>query len=334
MTSPLARLRAHVLVVAVVVASVVVATCSFAPAAFAQAPPPPSKEDAGASWERGLTFFRDKDYVAAMVQFKRAYELDPNWMVLFNIGQTANELKSYAEALTALERYLKEGGDQVPAERRPKVEALVAELREKVAAVTVKTNVEGVNIAVDDVDVGVTPLAAPVRVNAGRRKFSALKEGYAPLTRFIEVAGNEQKEVSLDLVSLTGPGSNRPEQPEVKRTPWPWVGLGITGATGIATAVIGGLAFSKKSAFEDALNTFPTSSGAIEEARSEAKTFAVAADVLGGVTGGFAALTVIAFIGDYTRKPPKPGPNGEAPKPKAQIEPILSPGYIGVHSTF
>src|SRR5262245_21054253 len=91
-----------VLSVAIACAVAAVSPC----AAFAQAAPP--AEDAGSHFDRGVSFFKDGDYVAAMVQFKRAYELDPNFSVLYNIGQTARELKSYSEALTALERYLKE----------------------------------------------------------------------------------------------------------------------------------------------------------------------------------------------------------------------------------
>lgn len=126
--------------------------------------------DAYASWERGKKFFKEGDYVAAMVQFKRAYEIAPNYQVLYNIGQTARELKNYSEGLRALEKYLAEGGAEIDPERRKNVEGWVADLKEKVASVTITTNVEGVEIAVDDVVVGKTPLAEAVVMDAGRRK--------------------------------------------------------------------------------------------------------------------------------------------------------------------
>ena len=113
----------------------------IAPAIAAAQPPPapPSAgEGAGQAFERGVKFFKDGDYVAAMVQFKRAYELDPNYAVLYNIGQTARELKSYSEALRALERYLTEGGDKISAERRASVEGWVTELKDRVAATSVQ----------------------------------------------------------------------------------------------------------------------------------------------------------------------------------------------------
>ncbi|NUP05914.1 MAG: PEGA domain-containing protein [Polyangiaceae bacterium] len=300
---------------------------------------PATSEDAGSSFERGVKFFHDGDYVAAMVQFKRAYELDPNYVVLYNIGQTARELKNYSEALQALEKYLAEGGAQIDAERRTRVEGWVAELKEKVATVTLKTNVEGADIAVDDVAVGRTPLDKPVVMDAGKRKISAIKEGYAPLTRYVEVAGAEQKTVALDLVSLTGPKGpdtgpdvKGPMQPEIKHTPWPWIGLGVTAAAGIATGVVGGLAFGKKSEFEDALAAFPGNPETIENTRTDAKTFATTADVLGGVTGGFAVLTIIAFAVDYGRSPPKAAPTAEAKK--TSFTPIVAPTYVGLRADF
>jgi hypothetical protein len=268
-----------------------------------------------------------------MVQFKRAYEIAPNYQVLFNIGQTARELKSYSEALRALEKYLAEGGAEIDAERRKNVEGWVTDLKEKVALVTIKTNVDGVEIAVDDVVVGKTPLAEPIVMDAGRRKVGALKEGYAPITRFVEVAGAEKKEIDLALVSLSGGGGGggggggAAGPKEIEHTPWPWVGLGVTGALGVATGVMGGLALSKKADFEDALVAFPTTAQSIEDARSDAKTFALTADVLGGLTGAAAALTIVAFIVDYGRSP-------EEPAKASSIEPIITPGFVGARGAF
>src|SRR6185369_3894831 len=118
-------------------------------------------------------FYKDHDFVAAMVEFKRAYELVPNYVVLYNIGQTARELKDYAAALTAYERYLRDGGAKVLAPRKKEVQGAIDELKKKVGAIKITTNVDGAEVLVDDVSVGKTPLADPVVVNVGRRKLSA-----------------------------------------------------------------------------------------------------------------------------------------------------------------
>lgn len=323
------------------VALAVAACLILAPRGARAQAAPSTADDAGSHFQRGVDFFKDGDYVAAMVEFKKAYELDPSQpIVLYNIGQTARELRSYSEALTALEKYLAEGGESVGTDRRKRVEGWVAELKEKVAHITFETNATGAEISVDDVPAGRTPLARPVVMNAGRRKITATREGYAPLTRYVDVAGTETKTIVLELTSLTAKGGGGAPGPgpgpgpglvEVEHTAWPWVGLGVTAATGIATGVIGGLALGKKSEFEDALTTVPTTSDAIEAARSDARTFALTADVLGGLTGGFAVLTAVAFVLDYGRKP---APPEDAAAATVTARPMLGPGYVGVEGSF
>lgn len=300
-------------------------------AADVRAQPAAPADDAGAHFERGVSFFRDGDYTGAMVEFKKAYELDPRYSVLYNIGQTSKELKDYAGALSSFERYLSEGGAEIEAEKKKRVEGWVAELKGKIAHITIKTNVEGAEVAVDDVTVGTTPIEKPVVMNAGRRKVALLKSGYAPLTRFVEVAGTETKTLELDLVALTAEdkGDKGAGPKTIEHTPWPWVGLGLTGALGIGTGVVGGLALSKKSAFEDELTKFPNTKATIDDARSEAKTFALTADILGGFTAAGAALTIVAFVVDYGRSEP----SDAAPK-RATIRPLVGPGFIGASGSF
>lgn len=287
-----------------------------------------AQDSAGEHFERGVKFSDDLDYVAAMVEFKKAYALDPRYPVLYNIGQTANELKDYANALGSYERYIAEGGTEIDAERRAKVEGLIKELKAKVATIKLEINIVGAAIAVDDVAVGVSPLLDPVRMNAGRRKISITKGGYEPLNRVVEVAGTEEKTMSFELVSLTGSGGGGgggpTPTPEVEHTPWPWVGLSATVAFGIGTGVMGGLALSKHGELEDALAVAPTTKETIDDVRDDAKTFALVTDVLLGVTIASAALTGLAFGLDYGRSPES--------APAAAL--VVGPGFAGVSGAF
>lgn len=295
--------------------------------------------EAGAAFERGVGFFRDGDYTAAMVEFKKAYELDPNWRVLYNLGQTSKELREYSAALTSFERYLAEGGDQIDAERKKKVEGWITELKGKVATLNLKIAVEGADVTVDDIAVGKTPLDKPLVVNAGRRKISVTKSGYAPLNRFIDVAGTEQKSLELELVPLTGQGGGgtvdtggKPsplgpaEQPE-GASPWPWAAFGIAAAAGTATAVLGGLALSKKSDFEDQLTTYPNDAGAIDDARDEARTLAIAADVMGGVTIAAVVVTIVGFAVEGTK-------GDSATQGRAPVRFTAGPTWVGLDGSF
>ena len=52
------------------------------------APPVASKSDeASQHFRSGVAFYKDHDFAAALVEFKRAYELVPNYGVLYNLGQ-------------------------------------------------------------------------------------------------------------------------------------------------------------------------------------------------------------------------------------------------------
>jgi len=296
---------------------------------------PSAADTASEHFSRGVGFYKDGDFTAAMVEFKRAYEIDPNYPVLYNIGQTSRELRDYAAALTAFQKYLTEGAkasDQTHLNaHKDKVEGYVNELKPKIAIVTLSVNQAGAEISVDDVVVGNSPLDKSINVNAGRRKISVTKSGYVPIQKFIDVGGTDQKSVSLELVPLGGGGpdvpiKHGPDQGETKTSlsPYPFVALGITGVAGIATIALGVKAIGAHSDFDTALNTFPGNSSDIESKRSSAKTFALAADIMGGVTGAAAVVTIVLFATNA----------GGSTKPKAALNLQVGPGNVGLSGSF
>lgn len=292
-------LRACLLVAAVAFA----ATTWSAPA---MADEKEARKEASEHFRRGVGLYRDADYVAALVEFKRAYELAPNYRVLYNLGQTSRELKDYASALTAYQRYLDEGGKKIGRGRRQEVEKAVDDLLDRVGKLTITTNVEGAEIQIDDEVVGVTPLAEPVVVNIGKRRVGASLDGHVPARRVVEVAGRDALDVDLNLVPL----DDDKDVPLPTPTPQPVgeeesdfpvagvVGLGVTGLCGITTGVLGGLALSAKGEWDDALNTFPGDPQTIDDAESKTSSFAIATDVMLGVTAAAAVTTVVLFIVD------------------------------------
>jgi hypothetical protein len=298
---------------ALALSSLLVGLCAAAAPALAQGPAPAdaaSADEASAMFERGIEFFHEGDYEAAMIHFRKAYELEPNWRVLYNVAQTSKELRDYAGALASYRRYLEEGGAEIGAQRRAEVDASIEALADRVATVTIAANVEGADVSIDDVFVGKTPLNEPLVVNAGRRKLSVQRAGYAPLTRYEDLAGTERRTIEVELVPLSLGPQETPETgapasvaPPVEGSPppsessaVPWVLLAATAGAGVATGVFGGLALSKNSELDEALDTFPSSEGAIDDARSDARTFAALTDVFGVLTIVGAGATVAAFV--------------------------------------
>ena len=83
--------------------------------AFAQpAPTAAERAEAATRFKTGLDLFKDGDAQAALIEFRRAYQLAPNYQVLYNIGQVSFQLQDYPGALAALQKYLLEGGRNIP----------------------------------------------------------------------------------------------------------------------------------------------------------------------------------------------------------------------------
>lgn len=344
------RPRTHAVAARVVAASLsasllLAPIVAFEGAAFAQPAGQTKEDEAYEHFKRGVAFYKDADFTAALVEFKRAYEIAPSYKVLYNLGQTSRELRDYATALNAFDQYLTESGtdpglDDKEKQKREKAEAYVKELRPKVAIVTIQVNVPGAEVLVDDVPIGETPLHKPVFMNAGRRKVTINKSGYNPNQRFVDVGGTDEKTVKIELVAIGQPdpnggkkgGSGTVKPPEPGLSPVPFVMLGLTGATGIATAILGARALSLHGDYEDELAKFPGNATAIEDARSSSKDFALGADILGGVTIAAAAATVVLFVALAPSSSEDPAKDEKAPEPKVGLS--LSPGFMGLSGSF
>src|SRR5262249_58761964 len=116
--------------------------------ALAQGPTPPTPPpaarppgEADAHFRRGIELYKEGDFPAALIEFRRAYEIDPRYQALYNIGETYFQLNDYANALKTLEKYLHDGGAQVSAGRREEVQKEIEKLRTRVGQLEVSTNV-------------------------------------------------------------------------------------------------------------------------------------------------------------------------------------------------
>lgn len=183
--------------------AIAVAVLLTATGAAAQPSPPTdarsASSEARAHFDRGVSFYEETDYAAALVEFKRAYTLSPTWQVLFNIGQSYFQVRRYAEALVTLTHFLEEGQDRIPEPRRSTAEAERADLANRVGHARISSNVAGARVTIDDTDVGVTPLSEPTLVSVGVRMVRAVTPGNAPVEQEVSVPAGETVEVHLDF---------------------------------------------------------------------------------------------------------------------------------------
>jgi hypothetical protein len=193
------------------IASFLTFSCAVASSATAQdraSTSPQRPTDAGSHFDRGATLYKEGDYAAALIEFKRAYDASPTWQVLFNIGQCYFELRDYANALLTLQRFQAEGGDRIGREDRATLDAELPDLSNRVARITVSSNLEGAIVSVDDQVVGKTPLSDPVLVSIGLRKIAAAHEGHSPVQQRLALAAGDAVVVRLDFTPVP-----RPDEP-------------------------------------------------------------------------------------------------------------------------
>lgn len=167
------------------------------------------EQEARERFGRGVELYREGRYEAALAEFVRAYEIAPHFSVLYNIGQMQHLLDRSPEALATLERYLEQGGERIPAERRAEVEATIERLRQVIGFVRITVEGPGeATVLIDGVEAARTPLDEPLAVNAGRHQVELRAEGYLPLSRAITVAGGAEValRVALDPVP-SAPGA-------------------------------------------------------------------------------------------------------------------------------
>jgi hypothetical protein len=164
--------------------------------AAAQAPADPAAEHFG----RGVKLYDKGNFAAALAEFEAAYQVSGAWEVLLNVGLTQENLLRYNEAVAALERYLADGADRVPPDRRARVLGELEHIRGVVASVAVKVVGPPATVELDGRVVGRSPLAGPLLVAGGLHRLRVFREGASAAERTFEVAPLERREVELSPV--------------------------------------------------------------------------------------------------------------------------------------
>lgn len=271
-------------------------------------------QDARARFRRGVQLYNEGSFEAALAEFNKAYQLSPNYRLLYNIAQTQFDLHDYVGAYRNLEQYLRKGGGEITEERRVQVAEMNRKLDDRIGQVEVTCNLDGAEIRIDDIPVGNSPLRAAIPVNAGPRRITAIKVGHPSVVSLVTVTGAEKKNVSLEFVKSKGgdlvegagvaAGGMRDaelvSQGSVKKPSR--VGLitssVLAGGCAVATGVFGILTLRARNDFDSELKHVPGSSQGVDDARSKMKSYALATDILGAATLLSAGAAVYFLFAD------------------------------------
>jgi tetratricopeptide (TPR) repeat protein len=260
------------------------------PKADKQPATPAEREEAARTrFRRGVQLYDEGDYKLALVEFTRAYELAPNYHLLYNIGEVQLQLGRYASAMRSLKEYLQQGGADVPPDRRKDVERDIASLRQKTATFSVKVSVPGATVELDQETLGTAPIA-PETVDGGEHRVRVTKPGYLPYEQTLVLGAGDVRDIFVTLVPLpTGGGParpvERPSHPEI------WISWIATGALAVGAGVTGYIALDNNSKLNTLRNTAGSNPLDRQNEADQARGFAIASDVLlaaTAVSGAFA----------------------------------------------
>ena len=284
----------------------VVALCLlFNSGVSAQAAMPSAEARARASahFRRGVELFQEEAFRAALVEFQRAYEIAPDFRLLYNIGQTKLELQDYLGAAQSYERYLSEAYLDISPERRTEVEGALSALRERVASVNITVNRKDAEILLDDVKIGTSPITSAVMVNVGRHRVTARTKYGATDTEMVDVAGGDTANVTLELAApsqnqvivMNGEKVwNRAERTAIAT----W---GAAGAVGVSALVTGLMAKGGQQDLDKML-TQDTSRKELSNKRGNVRTLAITTDVLVGTAAALAVGGTLTWLLGHERQ--------------------------------
>lgn len=317
-----------------VAAAIAVVLTTAQAAAQSPAPVPPSvATEARAHFERGVTFYDEGDYPAALVEFKRAYSLDPIWQVLFNVGQSYFQVRDYADALASLRQFVDEGRDQIPPDRLALVHSEIGDLVNRIGYLDVTSNLAGVAISIDQRAVGATPLADPALVSVGVRHVTALYPGRQPIEKEVSVSAGETVEVQVDFAdpsptSAQADDGATPQAADLATPPrspnrTPAIvsfGVGIAGAA--AGTIFGSFALHEKSRLNGECSGKACSVGSQSDIDAVSRDATISTIGFGVAAVGAAVGLIVWFAAKSA--PPHPPDTGL----RAPYKPTLSFGLV------
>jgi hypothetical protein len=267
----------------------------------------PALEQARVHFRQGVDAYRTGNYRGALVEFRAAYELRPNYKLLYNMAQSCMELQNRGPAVDYLTRYLAEGSSEIPRARREEAERTLRWLESRVAQVRVVANRADAEIYVDDLPIGRTPLAEEILVSAGPHTFSARKRGLPSVEQVVEITAGDPARVELEFTPPKRAEFDRAAAPNASsdrtsRTTPGWSSDPLFISTAIATAVLAAaattmtvLTVSSEADYESARDNV-VDADMLGELSAQTKSRALATDLLWAATVASGVVATVAFV--------------------------------------
>jgi len=165
--------------------------------------PPPTPSAVDLRLAQGEVLFDAGNYDAALAEFEEAYgELasDPErFLLLFNMGQCAERLFRYDEAIRYYQRYLDEGGAH--AEGAADVAASIRALEGLLGTITITVNVARASVWVDGREVGTAP--GELHVPGGPHTVELRASGHSSSAQQVTIAARGHVDLRIELAEIS-----------------------------------------------------------------------------------------------------------------------------------
>lgn len=154
--------------------------------------------------DNGIKLYQDGNYLAALVEFRAAYDARPKASPLVNIALCYKAKFNYPKAIETLETALARHGDTMDASDKQAAEGAIADMRALLAYASVELTPKQATLLVDGEEQAPGAADKPIPLGPGAHQIAARADGYAPSEQLVTVASGEHPKVKLALVPDKG----------------------------------------------------------------------------------------------------------------------------------
>ncbi|MEP6652019.1 MAG: hypothetical protein ABJA82_01590 [Myxococcales bacterium] len=243
----------------------------------------PAVAEAQLRFRRGITLYKEGDLSGALTEMRSAYELAPTFKILYNLAQISCERGDHHAGLRYFTRYLADGADEVPTERRQEVRQEIARLRRLVMATGGRTKE----------DSQASGETAPEPASQVKQP-PDLRTPVEPLPR-----ERRHRAPPFELKLPTAPPSD--DGGQRSRGRGPWITWSMVAACAAGAAITGVMALTASMDLQHTLDSFPASSREVDGLRDREHRLALATDAL--ALGSAVALVAALYVTFSDRGP-------------------------------
>jgi hypothetical protein len=166
--------------------------------------------------DKGVKLFQDKNFEAAIVEFREAYAARPKASPLVNIALCYKGLFNYPKAIAALSQALEKHSDTMDEATKKAAQSALAEMRDLLAFVRIQVTPKKATITIDGEDQPAEAIEKPVPLGPGPHRIGARADGHAAAEQTITLAsGEKDRVVELALTPDKGFVTIRTDDPEM-----------------------------------------------------------------------------------------------------------------------